>query len=182
MKETRRVLLAAMMVALILAAGYALAAVPNVELVTVLVFVTGFLLGPRAGAGTGAVAWGLHSLFNPLGAALPPILAVQVFHGAVVGFAGGALGPRLIRVVNPLLSAALLGLVGLALSLGFQLLINAASFLVFIDERALGAFWKYLLAGLAFTMMHLVWNTGVFLVILRPVLNVLDRHRPELKP
>jgi hypothetical protein len=30
-------------------------------------------------------------------------------------------------------------------------------------------------------MLHIVWNTWIFLVILMPVLSVLDRHRQELR-
>ena len=76
-QRTRRATLAGLLVALIVAAGYSLAGVPNVELVTLLVFVSGFLLGPRLGLAVGATSWGLYSLLNPMGAAVPPVLAVR---------------------------------------------------------------------------------------------------------
>ena len=50
MNSTRRALLASLLIALTVAAGQALAGVPNIELVTLLVFLSGFLLGRRTGA------------------------------------------------------------------------------------------------------------------------------------
>lgn len=181
MIQTRRALLASLMVALTVAAGYSLAGVPNVELVTVLIFVSGFLLGPKMGAVVGAASWGLHSLFNPMGAGVPPILAAQVVSGAVVGTTGGFIGPRLLDFNNRWLAAIAAGAAGFLLTLLFQILVNTASFYTFADDRAAYALWKYVLAGIAFTITHIVWNTGVFLVILRPLLAVLERHRLELK-
>jgi hypothetical protein len=181
MTKTRRALLASLMVALTVAAGHSLAGLPNVELVTVLIFVSGFLLGLKLGAVVGAASWGLHSLFNPLGAAVPPILAAQILGGAVVGLTGGLLGPRIVELNNRLLATITAGITGFLLTLLFQILINAASFYAFADERAIFALWKYVGAGIAFTIMHLVWNTGVFLVILRPLLSVLNSYRMELK-
>lgn len=181
MNRTRRALLASLLVALAAAVGYALAGVPNVELVTVIVFVSGFLLGPKLGAAVGAASWAIHSLFNPMGVALPPVLAAQVAGGAVIGAVGGVLGPRLLVVPAAWAAALAAGAAGLLLTLVYQVLVNVAAFYSFVDDRATDALWKFVLAGLAFTAMHLVWNTAAFLVILRPLLSVLDRYRQELE-
>ena len=182
MQRTRRATLAGLLVALIVAAGYSLAAVPNVELVTLLIFVSGFLLGSRLGPAVGAAAWGLYSLLNPMGAAVPPVLAAQTASGALVGLVGALAGPpileRLPRVVGMLLCA----LSGLILTVMYQVVVNSAAFFAFVDERGLRAFWTFMVGGIAFTAMHLLWNTAVFLVALRPVMSVLDRYRLELHP
>ena len=69
MQRTRKALLASLLVATAVALGYALAAVPNVELMTVTVFIAGYLLGAGAGVLVGMAAIALYSTFNPLGAA-----------------------------------------------------------------------------------------------------------------
>jgi len=180
MKQTRRATLAGLLVALNLAAGFALAGIPNVELITLLVFLSGFLLGPRTGAIVGAASWGLFSAFNPMGAAVPPVLAAQVIGGGIIGIAGGALGPLLLRIPRRLVCLVLCGLAGAVLTLGFQVLVNAVAFWVFTDTRSVGAMWAFIAGGILFTITHLIWNSAVFLVSLRPLLRVLNRYRLEL--
>ncbi len=180
-QRTRRATLAGLLVALIVAAGYSLAGVPNVELVTLLVFVSGFLLGPRLGAVTGAVSWGVYSGLNPMGAAVPPVLAAQVAAGAVIGTVGGVAGPFILERTGRSSGMLLCGVTGLVLTLFFQVTVNTAAFFTFVDERGARAFWTFMAGGIAFTATHLVWNTAVFVIVLRPVLSVLNRFRPELR-
>jgi uncharacterized membrane protein len=181
-QRTRRATLAGLLVALIVAAGYSLAAVPNVELVTLLIFVSGFLLGRRVGPVVGAVSWGLYSLLNPMGAAVPPVLAAQLASGALVGLTGALAGPFYLERVPRPVGMLLCGLTGLILTLLYQVAVNTAAFITFVDDRGVRAFWAFMAGGIAFTATHLVWNTAVFLVTLRPVMSVLDRYRLELRP
>lgn len=180
MNGTRRAILAGLLVALIVAAGYALAGVPNVELVTLLVFVSGFLLGPGLGAAVGGTAWALHSTLNPLGAAAPPVLGAQVLCGAVIGLAGALVGRPLLSLRSRPAAAVAFGVTGFVLTAVYQVVVNAAAFVTFADRDAQRAFWGFIAAGLAFTATHLVWNTAVFSVAARPVLSALDRYRGEL--
>jgi len=184
MNRTRRATLAALLVALIVAAGFALIGLPNVELVTLLVFISGFLLGPRLGMIVGAVSWGVFSTLNPMGAAVPPILAAQLVGGALIGVVGGTVGPLLGACSSRLAGMFFSGVVGLVLTAFFEVLVNAAAFFVFTDvmdgDSAFRAFWAFIAGAAAFTLMHLVWNTAVFLVSLRPLMAVLDRYRREL--
>ena len=184
MQRTRRATLAGLLVALIVAAGYSLAAVPNVELVTLLVFVSGFLLGARLGPVVGATSWGLYSLFNPMGsgAAVPSIMAAQMAAGALVGLAGAWAGPAVLERVPRAAGMILCGLCGLILTLVYQLMVNAAAFFSFVDDRSFRAFWALMAGGTAFTAMHLLWNTALFMLALRPAMSVLDRYRMELHP
>jgi len=181
MNRTRRATLAGLLVALTVAAGFALAGVPNVELVTLLIFTSGFLLGPRLGPVVGAVSWGLFSGLNPMGAAVPPVLAAQIASGALVGLAGGVLGPILLKLPVRWVSVLLCTVTGFLLTLVFQATVTAAAFLTFADDRAAGAFWAFMVGGIVFTFTHLLWNTAVFLLTLRPLLSVLDRYRLELR-
>lgn len=177
MQRTRKALLASLLIATAVALGYALAGVPNIELMTVTVFVAGYLLGPAVGAAVGAVAIALYSTFNPLGAALPPLLAAQMSGFALTGLCGGLAGSALVGFRSRAVAAVGAGLLGLALTLFYQIVTNVVGFMLFTSEVAL---LKYVWAGIAFTAMHLVWNTVLFAIVLVPVLKVIRRYREEL--
>jgi len=181
MKRTRRALLASLLVALTVAVSRALAGVPNVELVTLVVFLAGYLLGIRLGVGIGAVVAVGHSLFNPLGPAPPPLLAAQIIGFGLVGAAGGIVGPALAGMRHRVLVAAAAGLTGGVLTLIYQTLTGVASFYTFSGEKSIAALLGYVGAGIAFSAMHIVWNTAVFAVVTQPTLRVLRRHREELE-
>lgn len=180
MAKTRRVLLASLMVALAVSLGYAMAGVPNVELITTTVFVSGYLLGPRLGAAVGAAAMSLHSAFNPLGAALPPLFIAQVTAFAFTGWVGGVLGPGLAGSPHRRAGRLLAALAGLLLTALYHLLTSVGAFLAFAADRSPVAFVKYFVVGMPFMVLHLVFNTGIFLVVVVPVLRVLAVYRAEL--
>lgn len=177
MKTTQRTLLASLLIALTIAAGYALAAVPNVELVTLLAFLSGFLLGPAYGALVGGAAMAGHSMFNVMGAAVPPILVAQSACYALIGVAGALVGPYLRRMAPAPAAIAAAVCAALLVTL-YQVVVNVVSFYTFASETVL---WVYLWGGLAFSSIHIAWNTALFAVVLRPTLAVLDRHRLDLR-
>lgn len=177
MKRTRAALLSALLTALVFVAGQALAGIPNVELVTFLVFVSGYLLGPALGALVGAAGMGAHSLFNVMGAAPPPVWVAQWMSYALVGVAGGLLGPPLSRLARRGVAAVACALSGVVLVLLYQLLVNGVAFLVFASGVSV---WVYLWGGILFASVQLAWNAAVFFLAMPPVLRVLARHRDEL--
>ena len=134
-------------IALTIAAGYALAGVPNVELVTLLVFVSGYLLGALRGAVVGAVAMGGHSLFNVMGAAIPPILVAQVACYAFIGLSGALAGPAILRP-GRVAGVAIAGVCGATLVLLYQIIVNVVSFYTFTSESML---LTYLWGGIVFS-------------------------------
>lgn len=160
--------------------GVALAGVPNVELMTLIVFVSGYLLGAGTGVVIGAASIAVHSLFNPLGAALPPLLGAQIVGFAIVGSAGGWIGPLVARLRLRATSFAAAGLAGMLLTLGYDALTNVGAFYTITGEHRPVSLVQFVIAGLAFTIMHVVWNTALFAATLRPILNVLERYRDEL--
>lgn len=172
--------MASLLVAVAVSLGFALAALPNVELVTVTVFISGFLLGPGFGAGVGAAAAVLFSAFNPLGAALPPLLAAQALGQSVAGFAGGAVGPVIVRLPRRILASAAAAGVGLALTVLYDVLTNAGAYVTMTGERTFEALVKFIAAGMLFSGVHIVWNTAVFAAVLVPSLRVLEGYRREL--
>jgi len=177
MRTTRITLLACLLTALIYAAGEALAGIPNVEVITLLVFISGFLLGPWWGMVVGGAGMGAHSLFNALGTVAPPVWIAQVVCYAFIGLCGAWLGPRIAaqktRTAQALLSAA----AGFALVTIYQLVVNTASFSAFAANVPL---WTYVWGGLAFAAIQMVWNAALFFVTLPPTLKVLGKARREL--
>ena len=167
----RKAIRAALFTALSVALGFLLAAVPNVELMTLSVFLAGIFCGPRAGILVGVVSESLFSLLNPLGPALPPLFAAQLVGFGLVGLAGGLLGPRL----RPGRSGAVVAsaLAGFALTLVYDTLTNAATALIALGPRrmaeGLGGIFA---AGALFMGIHVGVNTAVFAAAVVPVLRV----------
>jgi hypothetical protein len=76
------------------AAGYLLSAIPNVELVTAIIALTGLQLGWKAGAATGILATGIYHSLNAWGFPYPPVLIAQIIVQAANGLVFGILGSR----------------------------------------------------------------------------------------
>jgi uncharacterized membrane protein len=171
-KNARRIIQTALFVALCVALGFLLAGVPNIELMTVTVFLSGVILGPKRGILVGALSILVYSLFNPYGPPPPQLLAAQISGYAVAGLGGGVLrahvrkrGKRAV-----LMSAA----AGLLLTLVYDLLTTAATALIALGPsgffHGLGAFF---LTGAVFIIVHTLSNTVVFSLAVVPVLEAV---------
>jgi hypothetical protein len=180
MHRTRRALLACLLAAVAASLGFALSGVPNVELVTLVVFVSGFLLGPLYGAGVGAAAATALSVFNPLGAALPPVVAAQAAGQALSGLCGGIAGPALARVPGRTAARLAAGAAGLGLTVFYDVVTSAGAYVVIAGEKSIEGLVKFVAAGILFVGLHIVWNTVLFAAVLGAVLRVLERQREEL--
>ena len=84
-------------VALILASNYALAALPNVKLFDLLVFVAGYSLGLRRGATVAVAAWLVYGHVNPWGVAHAQLLVVLMASETLYAAAGAVVR----RIVSP---------------------------------------------------------------------------------
>ncbi len=149
---------AALFIALAAGLGFAGAVLPNVELVTITIFLGGAATGPVTGAAIGAAAELLVSGLNPLGPALPLVFVAQVVGMAATGLAGGLLGRRILRI-KATYRVALLAGIGLVLTIFFDFLTNLAL------GVHLGPIRATVLGGLAFSVVHIVSNMFVFAVL-----------------
>lgn len=171
----REIILMAIFIALAIAGGLALAPFPNIELVTVTIFLGGLMLGGARGLVIGAIAEFLYSFFNPYGAAAPPLLIAQVISMALAGAAGGVLR----FLINDRLPAIwLLGLIGFGLTFTFDLL-TTVSFTLFAGAGMAG-FIAAVVFGIYFYMAHQISNTLIFALLL-PVLWRRLRQIPALQ-
>jgi len=166
-------LLSALLVALCVTVGYLFLAIPNVEMFTAAVFVSGFLTGAGRGALIGAAAALLFSLFNPYGAAAPPLLLAQITGMVLTGLAGG-LVQRTHWLGRPVwIRTALFGGAGLLLTLIYDVLTTLSFALVMAGGKA-EKVWASFVYGMAFYGLHLFSNTLIFALLL-PLL--LERLR-----
>lgn len=167
----RDLALCAIFVALAVALGFALVHVPNVELITLVIFSSGYLLGGRRGFLIGLLSMVLFTTFNPMGLPVAPVALAQVGGMAVIGLSGGVARGWLAR--GPLW--AKLALWGLAGTFFYDMITNVAMAISFGLTSKL---FTVLIAGLIFSILHMVSNllifavAGPFLVKIRPRLNM----------
>jgi hypothetical protein len=170
-RRERDVIRTALFVALSVALGFLLAAVPNVELMSLSVFLSGVFCGARIGGLVGVLSESFFSLLNPLGPALPPLFVAQLAGFALIGFAGGLLGPRLTRGrAGAVVVAAVAGFV---LTLVYDTLTNVATALIALGPGKLGeGLGGVFIAGALFMVIHTGVNTAVFAAAVMPVIRV----------
>lgn len=172
-KRTRRIIQTGLFVALVVVLGFLLAEVPNVELMTVSVFLSGVILGWRSGATIGLLSIVCYSLFNPYGPPLPPLLIVQALGFALVGWAGGMLRTSIAERgrASYLFSA----LAGLLLTLVYDFLTTFATAVVVLGAGGVVHGLKgFFVAGALFIVVHTLSNTIVFAVTAVPVLRAVS--------
>lgn len=148
--------------------------IPNFEVLTLVVFASGVLLGARDGALVGVVTMLLFSVLNPYGLAHPLVTASQVAGEALAGVAGGlAAGLAAVATVP---RAVMLAGIGIALTAVYDLLTNLASGVVYGQLRAI------LIAGIPFALWHIGTNAALFAIVGTPLAAVCARYRSRLSP
>jgi hypothetical protein len=163
-----------MMVALIVGTDYLLFALPNVKLMDMLVFLTGFWLGPLYGAAAAGISWMVYGTVNPLGFNLVT-LATVIPMEMIFGVLGGLLGRKGMRPVPEM--AWMFGLVALLGTLSYDLVTNAVSGILFLQGGRIGSLllpaWAVgIVAGIfPFGVDHVLSNFVEF-TTLAPVLVV----------
>ena len=165
---------ASLLTATALTGTYATSPVPNLELITLVVFGSGILLGARDGLLVASVVWLAYSLLNPYGPAHPLVTAAQVIGTAPVAVAGSVFA-RLGLPERPALHRAwILALLGAVLTLFFDLVTNLATGLIYGQLRAT------LFMGIPFALWHITWNVALFVVLGTPLTGVFWHYRSRL--
>ena len=153
--------------------GFSLMFIPNIELITVVVFLAGVYLGMGWGGLVGFTAMGIYSGLNPMGSGLsfPPLFLMQVIGMALAGIIGGLVRPLIIeKKINFLLMASL-SFIGFTITLIYDLL----TLLSYPISAGLGfsGILAALLKGLGFTLLHEISNAVVFTATVPPVLRYI---------
>ena len=153
--------------------GFSLMFIPNIELITVVVFLAGVYLGIGWGGLVGFTTMGIYSGLNPMGSGLsfPPLFLMQVIGMALAGIIGGLVRPLIIeKKINFLLMASL-SFIGFTITLIYDLL----TLLSYPISTGLGfsGILAALLKGLGFTLIHEISNAVVFPATVPPVLRYI---------
>jgi LytS/YehU family sensor histidine kinase len=170
-----RIALVAIFAALAIGGNYALSAVPNIELSSIMVFLSGFLFGPAIGGLVALIAMIIYQIWNPWGAFLPPIGLAVIGCTVFIGVIGGILGKTLQQFDYSDNQWFLIPtLFGILLTLLFDLITNFAYTLTFGMP-----FIVALITGLPFTAVHVISNAILFGLVTQPVTRTV--HQLQLK-
>jgi hypothetical protein len=151
--------------------GYLFMPVPNVEMITAAIFLSGLWMGPRYGLAIGVTAEAIFSLSNPMGFPPPPLLVAQALGMGLAGWAGGMLRRLVARIPfyrSPWTGHLVLAAAGLTLTLIFDLL-TTLSFPLAAGFSP-GQIKIALALGLPFVAVHIGVNTLIFALILPVIL------------
>ncbi|RKY52232.1 MAG: hypothetical protein DRP89_08005 [Candidatus Neomarinimicrobiota bacterium] len=152
-------------IALVLGVGYALALLPNVELITAMIFLSGVLMGVKRGIFVGTIGEFLFSALNPIGSGLlfPPMLIAQVISMGFIGAVGGILRQYIINWKPKPIKVIVIGAVGFVLTLIYDIFVSLAYPISagFNLKETIGV----VIAGIAFSVIHLVVNTAIFITL-----------------
>lgn len=161
--------------AMAIAMGYSLMMVPNIELITVIIFLSGVILNIWWGVLVGLVAMGIYSGLNPLGSGLsfPPLFFAQIIGMAICGAIGGLLRPFFYVKKYNLSTLILLGLSGFLVTFIYDAL-TLISYPLFSGLGYAGIVAS-LIKGLGFTLLHEISNIFIFLITVPRVVQFLKK-------
>ena len=171
--SSRRLSYAALMVAAGLTGVYA-EPFPNFEVLTLVVFCSGVLLGPGDGALVGTLTELVYSLLNPYGAAHPLVTLAQVTAMALAGLAGGIAARADLANLPPLRRALVMVPAAIVLTGFFDLLTNLATGIVYGQMRVI------LIGGIPFSLWHVATNILLFTVVGIPLVGRFSHYRKRL--
>ncbi|MBA7677655.1 hypothetical protein ES703_85915 [subsurface metagenome] len=180
-RNSFRIALISTFTALAIVLGYLLAYIPNIELFTLMIFLSGFILGKRDGMMVGLLSSFIFCYFNPFGSSPMPLLAFQLFHYSITGFLGALTNDLLQRKKSFKPSEdlykfsimALLGIIGALITANFQIFSSIIYVLSFLGS--LNEFLPYFLTGSIFTAIHIIGNTLGFIFILPGLIQLIRK-------
>jgi len=180
-RKSFRIVLISTFSALAIVLGYLLAFIPNIEIFTLTIFLSGFILGKRDGMIIGFLSSLIFCFFNPLGPSPLPLLAFQIIHYSITGLLGALLSDllqrkRTFKVDDDLYKVSVMAIfaaIGALITLSFQIfssLIYVLSYFGTISE-----FVPYFLTGALFTVVHIIGNTLGFIFILPGLIQLINK-------
>lgn len=170
---------AAFLIAVCVVLGYLFLPVPNLEMITAGIFLSGLWMGPLYGLIIGFTAELIYSLFNPMGFPPPPLLVAQLVSMSLTGLVGGLLPDALVNAKffarGSWKSHIVLAGVGAVLTFVFDLLTNLSFPIAagFTTEQ----FKLALVMGLPFAALHISVNTLIFALTIPIFLNRFPNWR-----
>ncbi len=147
--------------------GYLMMAVPNVELMTATIALSGLFLGPLAGSLTGIVAILVYGGINAWGPTFPPMWIMQMVGMGFAGFLFGKLRLKYSRakgreriIISILLGSAVTFLYDLLTNIAFPL----------ATRVEFGEAWmSFIIPGIPFMLLHVGSNILIFALLVPEV-------------
>jgi len=176
-----RIALISTFTALAIVLGYLLAYIPNIELFTLTIFLSGFILGKRDGIIVGFLSSFIFCFFNPLGASPLPLFAFQLIHYSITGLIGAFTNDYLKKknFFNPnediyIISVIVIfGVLGVLITTSFQFFSSLVYVLSFFGT--INKFLPVFLTNIVFTAIHIIGNTLGFIFILPGLIQLINR-------
>jgi uncharacterized membrane protein len=168
LSSTQKISRAAFLTAVSVALGYIFLPVPNVEMITAGIFISGIWMGPTLGLAIGILAESIYSLLNPMGFPPPPLFVSQLIAMGSVGWVGGHF--RKLLQGDGFFSPSgwvlhlYLAIAGIILTFWYDLLTNL-SFPVAAGFNLQQIKWA-LVMGIPFAALHIGVNAAVFALII----------------
>ena len=180
-KKSFRIALVSTFTALAIVLGYLLAYIPNVELFTLTIFLSGYILGKRDGMIVGFLSSLIFCFFNPIGASPLPLLAFQLTHYTLTGLIGAITkdllkNRKFLRKNNDIYTISMmviLGTLGAIITISFQVLSSLVDVLLYFGT--IKEFGPYFLTGIPFTIIHIIGNTLGFIFILPGLIQLVQK-------
>ncbi len=176
-KFRKKIILASLLTALSVTVGYIFLLIPNVELITATVFISGFIMGPLFGAIIGIIAEFLFSMFNPYGVPMFPLLMAQIITFGFIGFVGGIYRLTFNKKKSYITRFIFPALYGFVLTLIYDIL-TSLSYVVFATDVNIKKIITMFISGMVFYMTHAGVNTLIFATIVPILLIRLQPHLP----
>jgi len=167
MKSIKLISRIAIFTALAIALGYILSFVPNLELVTSTIFLSGVLLGGSAGMLVGALSFLVFGFANPMGPSPLPLLVSQMLGGIFAGFMGGIYKRKNWNRVYILI------LLGIFITFIYDILTTSVGWIFFPTKNT---FLAYLIVGLPFVLWHIWTQSLIYGFILFPIVKHLKKR------
>lgn len=164
---------AAIFSAVAIGMGFSLMLIPNIELITVVVFLSGLYIGIWWGGLVGMTSMAIYSGMNPMGSGLsfPPLFAMQIIGMSLTGIIGGLVRPFFfVKQFNVFLISSL-AILGFTVTLIYDML----TLIAYPIAAGLGfsGMLAALIKGLGFTLLHEISNAIVFVVSIPRIIKLL---------
>ena len=169
--------------ALCVGGNYVLVGLPNIKIVDVVVFITGFMFGASIGATTGALVWIVYGAINPFGFSFPIWLSTMVGE-TIFGVVGGILSrinyKTSEKAFNIFRFSLEMGLWGLILTIIYDLFTNIV-FAVVFNVSIVAAIVMGWFIPPWFGILHEVSNLVLFFFAVYPLTKIIRTFRGDDK-
>lgn len=170
--SSRKVAIVANMTALALLGNYALVGIPNVELGTVVIFITALVFGLPLGVWCALLTSIIFSAINPWGPFIPQIWLTQMIGWIYIAMVGGLIGGK-----NPdrFQKRTEMFVIGAFLATVFDLVTNIGYSLVYNVPYALAV-----VLGLPFMIVHVISNALILSFVVPIIEPILKRDMASM--